>query len=912
MVDWRDWMDAVGSPRFPMLRLIPSIRLLCLLTGLAVHADIGDTPDETRPWAYRELTPGPVPRGTGAVRNPVDAFIRAGLTKTGLEPALETDRATLLRRVTFDLTGLPPTLDELRAFLGDAAPDAYERVVDRLLASPHYGERWARHWLDLAHFAETHGHDQDRIRTHAWPYRDYLIRSFNRDTPYAQFIGEQVAGDVLYPTDPWATVALGFAAGGPWDESSLRDIREDTLDRQIGRYLDRDDLLTTVMSVVTSTTVHCARCHDHKFDPIPQRDYYALQAVFAGVERANRMVDFDPDIHVRRQELRRRQLRVERRDAKYLGSEESLKAAARWEAATGPRVVTWTTLRPQVHVSTGGATLTLLEDGSVLAGGDRPERDSYGFSIEGPLPELRALRLEVLPHESLPQNGPGRADNGNLHLSEIRVQVFEPGTAQGKDVVLVDPRADFNQADWTVAHSVDGDDKTAWGIHPQVGKAHQALYGLKEPLKVGPESRLVVTLRQVHGGGHLIGRARLSASGTSLSKELLPVAINDLLAIPASERTPEQVHEIVAHALGGTIHKELEALGPPSWVYAVAHDFEPDGSLKPLAAPREVRVLRRGEITRPLEPATPGTLSGVGQLPARFEVEEGAGEGARRAALARWLTDRDNPLTWRSIVNRVWQQHFGRGLVDTPNDFGLMGSRPSHPELLDWLAIWFRDDAGGSMKQLHRLLVTSATYRQSTKRAVTAAGQDEVDPENRLLSRMNRTRLDAECVRDALLQWAGHLDLRMGGPGDRQFDLQPGIHVTPRVDYTVFDPASAPGNRRSIHRFLFRTLPDPFFEALDCPAGDQLTPVRNNTVTVQQALAMWNNPLMTVQSERIAHRLERETGTVESRVERACEMVWGRLPEAGERSELVGYARAHGLANLCRLLLNSNEFVFVN
>ncbi len=896
-----------------MVQLLQTIRLMCLLTGLAVHAAVVGKSDEAPvPWAYLELKPVPVPRVTTPVRNPVDAFIRVRLDEAGLKPAPEADRATLLRRVTFDLTGLPPTQDELRAFLADDAPDAYERVVDRLLGSPQHGERWARHWMDIAHFAETHGHDQDRIRTHAWPYRDYLVRSFNRDTPYARFIEEQVAGDVLYPSDPWATVALGFAAGGPWDESSLRDIREDTLDRQIGRYLDRDDLLTTVMSVVTSTTVHCARCHDHKFDPIPQRDYYALQAVFAGVERANRRVDFDPEIHVRRQELRRRQLQVERRDEEYLGSEELRRESEQWEAAAERRRVSWTILRPQVQVSTEGATLTLLEDGSVLAGGTRPERDTYVFTFDGPLPELRVLRLEVMPHESLPQRGPGRADNGNLHLNGIQVQVFEPGQVQGREVALIDPRADFNQADWTVAHSVDGNDKTAWGIHPEVGKAHQAVYALKEPLALGSGSRLVVALRQVHGGAHVIGRARLSASGVPLTEELLPMAINDLISVPPSKRTPAQALEIVAHVVGDRIRKELDALGPPSWVYAVAHDFEPDGGLKPLSAPREVRVLRRGEITRPMEPATPGTLSGVGRLPARFELAEGAGEGERRAALARWLTDRTNPLTWRSIVNRMWQQHFGRGLVDTPNDFGRMGSAPSHPELLDWLAVWFRDEADGSMKRLHRLLVTSATYRQSTARAVLAPGQDDTDPDNRLLARMNRTRLDAECVRDALLYWAGHLDLRMGGPGDRQFGLQPGIHVTPRVDYTVFDPGSAAGNRRSIHRFLFRTLPDPFFEALDCPAGDQLTPTRNNTVTVQQALAMWNNPLMAVQSERIAHRLEQETGTVESRVERACEMVWGRLPESGERSELVAYARSHGLANLCRLLLNSNEFVFVN
>jgi hypothetical protein len=286
--------------------------------------------------------------------------------------------------------------------------------------------------------------------------------------------------------------------------------------------------------------------------------------------------------------------------------------------------------------------------------------------------------------------------------------------------------------------------------------------------------------------------------------------------------------------------------------------------------------------------------------------------------LAQWLAHRDNPLTWRSIVNRVWLHHFGHGLVATPNDLGRMGSPPSHPELLDWLAVWFRDDARGSFKALHRLLLTSATYRQRSQASGHTGPSNErrdrtvqLDPENRWFSRMNRTRLDAECVRDAMLLINGRLDLRMGGPGDRQFDLKPGIHVTPQVDYTRFDPDAPEGRRRSVYRFLFRTLPDPWMEALDCPAGDQLLPARNNSVTLQQALALWNNAFSLRQAEHWAESLQARGGDGGRSWEEVGWWAWGRPLTNTEHQEWAQYAQKHGLANACRLIFNSNEFLFV-
>ena len=627
-------------------------------------------------WSLKPITNPRVPRldpdQAAWARTPIDAFIIAMLRQQGLKPAPEADRRTLVRRLSFDLIGLPPRPEEVAFFVTDASPDAYEKLVDRLLCSPHHGERWARHWMDLVHFAESHGHDQDRIRPNAWPYRDYLIESFNADKPFARFIEEQVAADILFPREPRLVVALGMIAAGPWDESSLRDIRDDSIDRQIGHYIDRDDMVSTVMSSFVSMTVQCARCHDHKFDPITQDDYYSLQAVFAGVERAERAYDPDPQVNLLRQAL---------------------------------------------HI---------------------------------------AQRLR--PQETL--------------LGEI----------------------------------------------------------------------------------------------------------------------------------------EIATLPPLRFVYAAASDFIPDGSHKPPGGPRPVHVLKRGDIHTRGAAALPGTLACVRALPGRFELANPCNEGARRAALAKWLSDPRNPLTYRSIVNRLWQHHFGHGIVDTPNDFGRMGSMPTHPELLDWLAARFLAE-GGSLKRMVRLLVTSAVYRQSTRYDRHAA---EIDADNRLLWRMNRRRLDAESVHDAILQAAGQLDRSMGGPSVQQFGLRPGVHVTPVVDYSQYDWDRPGAGRRSVYRFLFRTLPDPFMDNLDEADASQLTPARDESITPLQALALLNNPFVLRQSEHLARRLERERTDPADRIALAFELLYNRAPKADEQADLGRYALSHGLVNLCRLLFNSNEFLFLN
>ncbi len=966
----------------------------------------GEVKDKADWWSFK-----PLPQhGTSKTNDPpatphsIDKFIRVKLASVGLRPALQADRRTLVRRIYFDLIGLPPTPEEVASFVSDSDPQAYELLVDRLLESPRYGERWARHWLDAAHFAETHGHDQDRIRENAWPYRDYLIQSLNADKPYGRFVEEQVAGDVLFPDDPAATAALGFLAAGPWDESSLASIREESLDRQIARYIDRDDMISNVMNNVSSLTVQCARCHDHKFDPISQADYYSLQAVFSGVERANRRYDSDPAVQRRRIELQRRKAELEKPSAETtasLLSAETQRAVSEWEEQLATTSVVWRVLDPTEFLSSDGATLTKLTDNSILSGGTRPEKETTTITATSPLETVTAIRLEVLTDDSLPQRGPGRQDNGNLHLNEF--EVFRAGATTPLEIARA--TADFDQQGWEITKAIDKSESTAWGIHPQVGKSHVAVFELKAPLTLtlspedggegtkpspltlalSPQSRgegtmpltLKVVLKQLHGRQHVIGRMRLSVTEAKppVKLDAVPEQIVAILTMPREQRSEAQRLTLTTFQQLHEIEQNLAALPKPSLIYAATADFEPVNGLNPPPGPRAVHVLHRGDIRSPRDAALPGSLSVMKEIPARFDILTAAPESARRAALAKWLTHRDNSLTWRSIVNRVWHHHFGRGLVPTLNDFGHMGETPSHPELLDWLAVEFRD-GGQSLKQLHRLIVLSETYRQvaavspsvqSARSSVPSppssgerarvrgsvggdgtevkkvegknveytphpaepgrgdktADAHLIDADNRLLWRMNRLRLDAECVRDAVVAISGRLDLRMGGPSDRQFEQLPGIHVTPKIDYTTFDPSSDLGRRRSIYRFLFRTLPDPFMETLDCPSGDQITPARTNSVTVQQALALWNDAFIAKHCEFIAARIEKDVlslqvsggeavASITAQLDRAFQLILCRPPTKAESRELSDYASKHGLANACRLLLNSNEFLFVN
>jgi hypothetical protein len=872
-------------------------------------------------WAYQPLTAITPPKLDDAAleawcQTPIDRFIVAELAKRGLHPSPEADRRTFLRRLYFDVIGLPPSTAEADAFLNDASPDAHEKLVDRLLASPQYGERWARHWMDVVHYADSHGFEHDMPRQ-MWPYRDYLVNAFNSDMPYAQFIREQLAGDVLAPGDPHALTATGFLATGPWDQSALQSSQTETDDYKISQYLDRDDIVSTIMSTFVSSTVHCARCHDHKFDPISQADYYSLQTVVSGIDKAAREYDPDPKVAKQRRELIARQAelkrQLEKQDPVLLLPEVQAKVAT-WENEYSTYDADWKVLDPVEARSAKGAILVKQSDQSITSTGPCPDKDVYTVIAHVNAQTVKSLRLEVMTDPNLPLGGPGRQGNGNLHLTELVVTaapVANPSAVQ--TVALVRPHADFNQMPgWTIDDSLDHMAETGWGIYPEVGKTHTAIFELDQPIEAKEPMALKFELRQELGRQHLIGRFRLSVRGNvpprAFERSTFPASVSATLAVAPEQRNDSQRILLAGFYQQRTIEEKFASLPVPQTVYCGTNQFKASGGLVPSPAPRPVYLLDRGDIKSPKALANPGTLSCVTGLPGELHVADVNNEGQRRVALANWLADPKNSLTWRSIANRLWQYHFGQGLVDTPNDFGRMGSAPTHPELLDWIAVTLRDN-GGSLKAIHRLILTSAVYRQSSTRSAAAA---EIDADNRYLSRMNVCRLDAECVRDAMLKLSGQLNPAAGGPPDKQFREVKVSGMRPEADYQNFDVNNPANNRRGIYRFILRTMPDPLMNALDCPDGTQLVPTRNVSITALQALAMVNDKFVIRQSEHIAGKIAAQNKELSAQVTALYRILLCRLPRDDERAAVAAYAQQHGLANACRFVMNTNEFVFVD
>jgi mono/diheme cytochrome c family protein len=857
-------------------------------------------PSESDWWSLKPLVLPEVPDVSG-LEHPVDCFIIARLAERGLTLSPEADRRTLIRRLNFDLHGLPPSPAEVDAFIKDTDQKAYENLVERLLDSPHYGERWARHWLDTIHFAETHGCGHDLPRDYAWRYRDYVIKALNSDKPWSQFIQEQLAADRLFPERPKLIAALGFLGAGVFDHSAYQtaSINFD--------YLDRDDLVTQTMGAFTSTTANCARCHAHKFDPISQEDYYALQAVFAGVIEGN--VDFDEDEFVAqsRKHWQTLQAAAASEDKAVLLASDIEKLVGEWEKSHDAPV-NWISLNHDSFMSSDGTSgSTLTRDGDVLlSSGTKPDKDTYIITGSLPLNSITALRLDVLVDQSLPMNGPGRQDNGNFTLSEFETQLFEPGTAQPVTLKFARATADFDQQDWTSAMAIDGNEATGWGVHPAIGVSHYAVFELAEPLALAANAKLTLTLKQRSGNAHLIGSLRISATDQPTDRAAaIPELVEKSLRLPADQRNESQRLALAAFVARQMAEEELAKLPPPVQVYAAATKADVllavgQGTSTTVAAPKVVHLLKRGDFDKPLKEATSGALSAITSLPSRFTELQISDEAARRAALANWLADAKNPLTWRSIANRVWHYHFGRGLCDTPNDFGRMGGLPSHPELLDWLACELRD-GGGSLKHLHRLIVTSGTYRQSSSHRDYAASFDE---DNRLLWRMNRLRLDAECYRDFVLAAADRLDLTLGGPSVKQFVTGPPVQLTPTLDYNAYDWAALPKHRRSIYRFVWRGVPDPFMEVLDFPDLGMLAPTRSFSASALQSLALYNNRFVLHFSDEMAKQVQTP--------EEAARRILLRELTDSEQLLMAAYIQKHSLAAFCRVLLNSNEFLFVD
>jgi len=855
-------------------------------------------------WSLKPVVKADPPaRDLGAI----DAFISARLAKDGLAMAPEADARTLCRRVTFDLTGLPPSPEETAAFVADPDPDRYEKLVDRLLASPRYGERWARHWLDVVHYADTHGYDKDKPREHAWPYRDYVIRALNEDKPFARFVEEQLAGDALYPGTRDGIEALGFIAAGPWDLIGHEEVSEDKIDGKFARHFDRDDMVGNAIGTFASATVQCAQCHNHKFDPVSQEDYYALQAVFAAVDRADRRYDASPAVAAQRAELAA--------ERAQLGDEKRALDAAFAQAA--------------------GAELTALDRGIAQASreGQSPE---FGFHSEISLDPAEAKWVQVdlgASHAfgsvvlfpcSDDFNGIG---DGFGFPEEFRIEASDDPEfardvielARGTAAMLGTPRTQPVVVE-TPAAMARFVRVTATRLTPRRGDFILALAELEV---------IDATGRNIASGAPVTSLDSIETAErwrrTNLTDGIAP-ARKPSLERAAQLRTErdalrtrvegEAIARRRAELDDGLARTDaaIAALAEQLSVYAGtvhtgAGAFVGTGASG--GKPREIRVLARGQVTAPGKTVEPAALSVLDPLlPAAFNLPPDAPESARRAALAHWLTDPRNPLTWRSIVNRAWHYHFGRGIVDTPNDFGRMGGKPSHPELLDWLAASFRDDMHGSLKALHRAIVMSAAYRQRSDIANPAA--EAIDRDNALLWRGNARKLEAEAVRDAVLSASGSLDLTMGGPGYRDFVIEQPEH-SPHYRYDLADPNDATTFRRSVYRFIVRSQMQPFMTALDCADPSMRVDRRNQSTSPNQALAFLNNGFMLAQAARFAERVAREAGDEPAaQVERAMRLALGRAATADERARLTEFVRAHGLANTCRVILNLNEFSFID
>ena len=861
-------------------------------------------------WSLRTLELRQLPErwdGAPSDDHPIDRWVFKQLADASLVPSALASPRDRIRRLFNDLVGLPPSPEEVRCFEADPSAEAYLRLVDRLLASPRYGERWARHWMDAIHFAESHGFEHDVGRDHAWPYRDYLIDAFNRDLPWGQFIRQQLAIDHVAPDATHLTPALGFLGAGTFDLSTY------STGPLTFASMDRDDMVTQTMAAFCSVTANCARCHAHKFDPVSQEDYYALQAVFSGVLKGDVEFDADPEVAMRRRSLdAQRRLAVDR-DSQFLLAAEQWSRVQRWRERLAAQSQ-WHPVEISSFVSAEGATLTKQSDGFVLASGHSPEIDTYTLTFQTDRKQLSALRLEIAPHDSLPMRGPGRCQNGNLHLSEIQVLAFSKGGEAPRVLTIARATADFNQEGWTIDHAIDGNPKTAWGIHPAVGQPHAAVLELSQPVDLESGMVWTVVLRQLHGGAHTIGCLRLLVTdGPADQTMVLPGDITKLLEKAEAELSQEERLTLGSWVLQQEIAKELSELPTRQRVYAVGRSVriptgngkEQDGRLDQ-ATP--VHLLQRGDIGKPLHRVAPGAIESIDWLPSRFDGGEELPESARRAALADWIVHRENPLTWRSIVNRIWHHHFGRGICDTPGDLGRMGGVPSHPELLDWLALWFRDDAEGSLKKLHRLIVTSHIYQQASEDRPEAA---VVDNENRLLWRHHRRRLDADAYRDWVMTISGSLDLTMGGRSIQQFHQSPGPQSTPKLDYDSFDWNSPEAFRRTIYRYVWRGIPDPFMASLDFPDLGLLAPTRGFSASPMQALALFNHRFVLVHSEKMAVSIAREVPEVRGQVIEATWRAFGRDPTAVELEEMVGMVERRGLAALCRVLLNTNELLFV-
>lgn len=833
-------------------------------------------------WAFQIPQSPPLPhiRDTRWPRNEIDHFILARLERENLQPAAEADRRTLLRRLAIDLTGLLPTPEEVERFVNDPDPNAYEKQVDRLLQSQHFGERMGRHWLDLARYADSNGYANDGLRS-IWPYRDWVIQAINDDMPFDQFTIEQLAGDLLPDATESQKIATGFHRNTPHQTEGGSDPEQ----YRVERVKNRTD---TTGAVWLGLTVGCAQCHSHKFDPISHEDYYQLYAFFNNAdeptltlqpapEDAQRIAKLESEIRQVREALQREQSRSSQRTERE-------------------QDVDWTRVRFESLVSVGGATLRQDEQQSVLASGKNPNRDTYQLSFQSDDP-VKSIRLETLIDPSLPQQGPGRAGNGNFVLAEITVEQNE------QPIPIVAAIADHAQSGYPVTAAFDRDPRTGWAINVTQGKLNvdrQAIFSLKEPV-TGP-IRLTLTSYE-QGSGYNIGKFRISTSATT------PAALDS---------REKELDTLLKNRTA-----ELQALKrqvPTTLVIGERNQ------------PRDSFVQLRGDFLDPGKPVTPRTLSVLPPLRA---------EQPNRLDLARWLVSAENPLTSRVVVNRAWQRLFGMGLVETENDFGYQGSLPSHPQLLDYLAVDLVQN-GWQMKRLYKQMVMSATYRQSSRYRPDVA---EIDPKNSLLARQNRYRVEAEIIRDLALSASGLLSRKVGGTSVFP-PIPPNVIGTSSANHRWPESSGDDRYRRGLYTAVYRANVYPMLSVFDGPDRDnpctrrsisntplQALTVANDATLVEAAVALGNKLAATSDlPENPVDRPELEIASLAPGIDLGYEIAFSRQPTPAERQrlglyfqnvyryyqsdpeaaqELVAEQDPHRAAWTCvaRVLLNLDEFI---
>jgi len=868
-------------------------------------------------WALKPIVRAEPPKGESKwARSPIDRFVEVRLQERGLAPSPEAERGTLVRRLTFDLWGLPPTPEEVAAFESDNTPDAYERLVDRLLASPHYGERWGRHWLDVVRFGESQGFERDRIRPNAWRYRDWVIDALNRDMPYDEFLRLQLAGDVLQPDNPAAVIATGFLVAAPWDE--VGQTQQSLPMRAVVRQDELEDLVGTIGQTCLGLTVNCARCHDHKFDPVSQVDYYRLTASLGGVR------------HGERESLAGApQATVQEKRAQLDGQIAQLRKALE-ELTAGPRVQAVAKRQaknpqPEVKVpqpiarwefedtkdSISGLEGTLhgkarLESGRLILDGSEGT-----YLATAPLAKgLSAKTLEVwLTVGDLKQRGGGAITVEALDGFQFDAMVY--GERQEQKWIA---GSNFFERTTDVDGPAEKDTKAT--IHLAIvyqpdktialyrnGKPYGKPYPAKNLIAYEPhKSRVVFGMRHSPAapGKHFKGSIdRAAVYDRALSPEEIALSagappdeipLDEILALlPADGLRKHQELSFQTSQL--ELERGLLAAG-------LTYGVVPKN-------PEATFVLNRGNPGEPGEKVAPGAIVSV-PANVRFELAQDAKDADRRLTLARWITDPANPLTARVMVNRLWHYHFGIGLVDTPNDFGFNGGRPSHPELLDWLAAELREQ-GWRLKPIHRAIVLSATYRQSSRNNDAAL---KIDRDNRLLWRRSPQRLEAESVRDAVLVAAGRLNPTMGGPGFKDFTTV----VNNSQFYEMIDVAGSEFNRRSIYRTWIRSGTNKFLDVFDCPDPSTTTPKRAVTTTPLQALSLLNNAFMLRMSGELARRIESDVPEADAarRIERAYRLAFSRPAKPEEITQGTAFVQQHGLPAFCRVVFNSNEFLYVD